>query len=362
VLWSVLQSLPETYREPLVLYYRTEHSVAEVAAELELSEDAVKQRLARGRKLLTEEVAAFVDATLRRSRPGKAFAIAVLAALPATAPQMATAAIVAAAGKGAAAKGAAISASAVAALLGPLVGLAGAVLGVTASIRATRSPRERRFMIRMTYVVTLLVAALLGTQAVMMRYFMETYATVGFQLTLWLSYFTALVTLVFYGNARQRRIQIEDGTATPAGEARDDGPWTAERVRSFRWGLFGAMIGSVAWIVPMGFQADDVLAPTLGLIAVAIGWEVVCRWFARDPRAERRYAAYLAATVVAAVIAMAVVSLRWEAWQSDMDHPANQASLWVVNALVAVMAGGMGIYAAMMYRRACRLGKEREKE
>jgi hypothetical protein len=52
---------------------------------LELTEDTVKQRLSRGRKLLRDEVANFVEGTLQRSRPGALFTAAVLAALPAAA-------------------------------------------------------------------------------------------------------------------------------------------------------------------------------------------------------------------------------------------------------------------------------------
>ena len=47
-----LQSLPESYREPLVLFHREGQSVARVADLLELSTAAVKQRLSRGRQLL----------------------------------------------------------------------------------------------------------------------------------------------------------------------------------------------------------------------------------------------------------------------------------------------------------------------
>src|SRR6185437_14406254 len=49
IVWSALEKLSETYREPLVLFYREEQSVARVAEALELSPDAVKQRLSRGR-------------------------------------------------------------------------------------------------------------------------------------------------------------------------------------------------------------------------------------------------------------------------------------------------------------------------
>src|SRR4051812_24607264 len=49
ILWRSVASIPELYREPLILFYREHQSVERVAATLELSEDAVKQRLSRGR-------------------------------------------------------------------------------------------------------------------------------------------------------------------------------------------------------------------------------------------------------------------------------------------------------------------------
>ncbi len=82
ILWRSLEQIPETYREPLVLFYREHQSIESVATDLELSEDAVKQRLSRGRKLLHEQVLAFVEGTLERTRPGKAFTLGVIAALP----------------------------------------------------------------------------------------------------------------------------------------------------------------------------------------------------------------------------------------------------------------------------------------
>ena len=82
ILWRSLEKIPENYREPLILFYREHQSIENVAAELELSEDAVKQRLSRGRKLLQEEVQAFVENTLRRTAPDQVFSGAVLAALP----------------------------------------------------------------------------------------------------------------------------------------------------------------------------------------------------------------------------------------------------------------------------------------
>ena len=45
----------------MILFYREDQSVAEVAGALVLSEDAVKQRLSRGRGMLREQVAELVE-------------------------------------------------------------------------------------------------------------------------------------------------------------------------------------------------------------------------------------------------------------------------------------------------------------
>src|SRR5882757_8143513 len=83
ILWRSLERIPEIYREPLVLFYREHQSIEAVAQNLELTEDAVKQRLSRGRKLLHEQVLAFVEGALEKTAPGKTFTFGVLAALPA---------------------------------------------------------------------------------------------------------------------------------------------------------------------------------------------------------------------------------------------------------------------------------------
>jgi RNA polymerase sigma factor (sigma-70 family) len=83
ILWHSLARIPEAYREPLILYYREHQSIERVAATLELSEAAARQRLSRGRKLLQEQVLAFVAGALGRTNPGSAFTLGVLAALPA---------------------------------------------------------------------------------------------------------------------------------------------------------------------------------------------------------------------------------------------------------------------------------------
>jgi len=82
IVWHALIQIPEIYREPLILFHRENQSVAQVAALLDLSEDAVKQRLVRGRKLLRAEVEAMVEGALRRTAPGAVFTSNVMMALP----------------------------------------------------------------------------------------------------------------------------------------------------------------------------------------------------------------------------------------------------------------------------------------
>lgn len=148
ILWRSIQRIPETYRQPLVLYYREHQSVESVAAALELSEDAVKQRLSRGRKLLHGQVLAFVEGALERTSPSKAFTVGVLAALPAfTISAEAASAGVAAAQGGTAAKAAAAGGLS-SALLAPALGFFGNYIGYRIGMDGAQSDYERDYVRR----------------------------------------------------------------------------------------------------------------------------------------------------------------------------------------------------------------------
>ena len=160
ILRRSLEKIPEIYREPLVLFYREHQSIEAVAQNLELSEDAVKQRLSRGRKLLHQEVLAFVEGALARTNPGQAFTLGVLAALPvsvATSAKAATAAVVAAK-TGATATGATF-ASVLAVLVGPVIGLIGGYIGLRSSLKAAQTSRERSSLI--CYNKTIIAAVII---------------------------------------------------------------------------------------------------------------------------------------------------------------------------------------------------------
>src|SRR6185436_16766195 len=146
ILWRSLERIPELYREPLILFYREQHSIEAVAAELDLSQDAVKQRLSRGRKLLHEEVLAFVESALERTNPGKAFTIAVLATLPVLSGSAQAATIGAAAAKGSAlAKGASLL-GIFSALIGPLLGFLVPWFQYRAFLAAAKTESHRKYI------------------------------------------------------------------------------------------------------------------------------------------------------------------------------------------------------------------------
>ena len=157
ILWRSLERIPEIYREPLVLFYREHQSIEAVAEKLELTEDNVKQRLSRGRKLLQEQVLAFVEGALARTNPGKVFTLGVLAALPALTISAKAATIGAAAAKG----GAAVKTAGAMGLFGTILSPLLAFTGLYANYRMARDEAhsdEEREKIKSVFVTALLVA------------------------------------------------------------------------------------------------------------------------------------------------------------------------------------------------------------
>ena len=145
ILWRSLEQIPELYREPMVLFYREQQSVATVAQNLELTEEAVKQRLSRGRKMLHEQVLAFVEGALARTSPGKAFTLSVLAAIPALTISAKAATMGAAAAAGGATAKAAGAMGLLGAVLSPLMGFYGIWVGYRTSLATAQSERERAY-------------------------------------------------------------------------------------------------------------------------------------------------------------------------------------------------------------------------
>ena len=146
LLWRALDSVPETYRETLILYYREHRSLEHVACELDLSEDAVKQRLSRGRKLLQEKMMNFVEGALTKSAPGPLFTAGVLAALVSATPSVKAAG----AGMAAAKVGSTFKWATILSVVATGSGLISSFFALRANLDQTRTKRERNAVIRTT--------------------------------------------------------------------------------------------------------------------------------------------------------------------------------------------------------------------
>jgi len=208
LVWKTLARIPESYREPLILFYREGQSVAEVASALDLSEDAAKQRLSRGRAMLRERMSGLVEEGLRRTRPGRSFTVAVLSGLTAGSAGVKTASAAGIAGSVTKAGiGGALSAGA----LGSIVGLAGGWLGIWAPAQMAPSIRERDQILRVGRRMLLMSIAFLAALYGLIWLFAGQRAYIvawaawflAFQIYIWVE--------VFRLNRAIQRIQLEAG-------------------------------------------------------------------------------------------------------------------------------------------------------
>ena len=235
ILWRSLERIPENYREPLILFYRQGESIQRVAQQLELSEEAVKQRLSRGRKFLADEVTAFVEGTLKQSAPGRAFTLGVIASLPVFATSASAATISAGAVKGSATASSSAIVSSLSMFLGPVIGIFGGYLGVKASLNAARTPRERAFIVQKTkrtiVAIVIFAVALFGYIAMAEKWWKQNpvlFLAIGIAIpvayTIWI-FVTAART-----NRELRVIRAEEKKLHPAAFA--DEQFTPSEYRS----------------------------------------------------------------------------------------------------------------------------------
>ena len=270
ILWRALEQVPATYREPLILFYREHQSVARVAEELELSEDAVKQRLSRGRTMLTEQVAAFVEGALQQTTPGRAFTLGVLAALPLWTTSAKAAAVGAAAAKGSGAAKAAAAMGLTGAIFGPIVGVLGAVMGSKAGIENTDSPRERQFMVkgtRIIWTIAGLFCLVVFAFVFIMHHWRGTHPvliTVAL-IAAGLAYVIALLVITLWMNRTQRRIRREEAARLPSGTHPQI---RAASSRPFEYRSPWTLLGLPLIHIVTGCKQDGKILPAKGWIAV----------------------------------------------------------------------------------------------
>jgi len=174
ILWRSLERIPDLYREPLILFYREHQSTERVAAALDLSEETTRQRLSRGRKLLQEEVTAFVEGALQRSAPGLPFTSGVLSALPIAATSAGATALATAAKGGGILKAAAMG-GAVLMLVPLLGGILGGYIRCRVLLDPGQSEGERsrlKKVLRRILTISLLAEGVLLSTTIFSRRFM----------------------------------------------------------------------------------------------------------------------------------------------------------------------------------------------
>jgi RNA polymerase sigma factor (sigma-70 family) len=315
ILWRALERIPDTYREPLILFYREEKSIERVAAELELSEDAVKQRLSRGRKLLHDEVIAFVEGTLSRTAPGQSFSSAVLAMLPVVpATTM---------GAGMAGKGAALaksgSAAAWLASLAPFVGVVAGIMVNWISSGAAPTARERRFqrLLFLGMLIFSLVWSVAGQFAIQTwrHEYAWSYQTFLWVMTgFWLFYsiVAAAYVVSFKRGLKSLRRQIEQQPGIP------EATGTPLTFRSTLVVLIGIYIASFSWLICLAFRANDRLwaAAIGGIMAVLFVWHLL--------QSRRRTAAASLQgapghVALAWAIILVILNLRLQVWLAALS-------------------------------------------
>ena len=312
ILWRSLERIPENYREPLILFYREHRSIEHVAVELELSEDVVKQRLSRGRKLLQEEVQVFVENTLRRTAPGQVFSGAVLAALPVAAGATASA------GAGLGAKGTAAAKSGLlAAWLWPFLGIAAGFAAQWAMFSGGSSRHERlskRIGLLASWVFVL--AFSIGGQQIVrtlgqhwgwndrtffsaMAWFWWFYATV---ITTW------IVAMYRYNQALSRTAAATETLPLPAPAPMKPG--------MHMLAMLGTDLMLFSCVILLAWWARDRLTAAI-IVGIMLAMSIWHFFLSRRKTGVAAALAYIAQVASSCAVMLAIFNLRFDTWAAS---------------------------------------------
>ncbi|MGO8837438.1 MAG: RNA polymerase sigma factor [Limisphaerales bacterium] len=350
ILWRSLEKIPELYREPLILYYREHQSIEHVAVALDLTEDAVKQRLVRGRKLLQDEVQSFVEGALRRTAPGQAFSGAVLALLPLAAGPAATA------GLGAGVKGSAAAKSGFLAVwLWPLVPFLGIAAGAGAQclmIRSTTANRKERLKqnaIVIAFWVVYLGMAVGGESALraLARHF-EWNDRTRFVATSGFWWFFLLVTITFlnvavqWATARQRA-RIAAGEISPP-------PATPLKTGTLAPVVAGGYL-MFSWFIHLTWSVHDLLAT--GIAAGAMLLLAFWSFFRLRGHSAAAIGPALGRDLsLFSLVILAILNLRMDVWVASaygvtVAEAHNLQPIWIIPVLTLALIAWTAMVIAL---------------
>jgi RNA polymerase sigma factor (sigma-70 family) len=305
ILWRSLEYIPQIYREPLILFYREEQSIESVAQELELSEEAVKQRLSRGRKLLKMEVEAFVETALRQSAPGRQFTSTVLAGLPVLSLSTSATAIGAASAKGSTIA----KAGFIGAMLIPILGSLSGFLCMAGVIKSARSAREKALWKK---IVAAQLVILVAGMAAAFRFHDERLSDLIIPATI-----IAGGAIGLLASRLRKKIRVEEGFLTsPA----DRLPYGGPDSRGFKWNAYGYLLGVVfvhpfALLTITAASAHDSASSFIILAILAATFMIARRIFLQKP--EQVLNAMCVIYITYFALLMIAVHFRWETWTGN---------------------------------------------
>ncbi|MCO8123145.1 sigma-70 family RNA polymerase sigma factor [Stieleria sp. TO1_6] len=282
LVWTTLERLPESFREPLVLFYRQEQSVAEVAEALQLSPAAVKQRLSRGRQMLRQEVNAAIERALRQSAPKGAFTVAVMSLLAsgktATATGIGTSAF---ATTKLSSTATAIGYGTASAASGTAFGIAGGLLGSWIGWATAEYQSQRQLIVRQSLVYGLGLC-LFSLPFAAMQLGWKPYLTLGkngygLALAGWMLFFmTCNCTWIFWVMRAHQRLQLQERNAeTPTLPTHQKIQTVASRWEGRRWSsktlVMGLPLIDIAFADPMPSTKSAGIGKTTAHGWIAIG-------------------------------------------------------------------------------------------
>lgn len=343
LVWHALEALPSEYREAMVLYYRHDRSVAEVAESLGISEDAAKMRLSRGRAKLRAEVAGIVEETLRVDRPRPELVIAIVAALPISTAEAAGASAAVAAGKAGA-----WSLLGFMAVLPSLLAVGFGLTGAYASaatgrqaIRTAGSEEERRQISRCLKAVYAIAALAVVAAASVVLFLPPEVSTATMVATVALALGAAFAVSIWH-RAQMRRIAGVQRQDTSRRDPRAEyAKMRRERPREYLITLIGTfgsgIVGSTAWIsiesLTSGLRWYAALhsALTIALTGALVAWT----W--KEPRHL-----FLAAACMGAGVA---ADFLLSGWMLSSVSPGRGAHVPFWMGVVAIL----GLIAALIF-------------
>jgi uncharacterized membrane protein YidH (DUF202 family) len=281
-------------------------------------------------------VASLVEDVIGRTRPGKVFTVAVIAALPAVTAEAAGAVAVGLAAKGAPIAKGIFFGGLSGAVIGPIAGILGGLLGTYMSIKNTRSSRERRFMlissIVLCVVLLILIAVPLGL------------ALAGLipKWCYWLSFtlfFILLFPFIFWGNRQQLLIRKEDGTYTEMKYR----PIQLSRSTVYA-SLGGAIFGSVSWIFMISLVTKDWLICALVGFFAGLLFLVSAGKCGKD--GIKYWRTLIWDMIILCGINLGIVNWRWNYWMSLYRQSAayskiNDVPLWLMNVIILLVFVGL---------------------